>query len=122
MSKLFSKKYRRWLFAIVALAVVAFFGYRWWRGKQSELPPGIASGNGRIESKEVDVSSKLPLKVKEVLVNEGELVKPGQILVKMDTITLESELAEANQKVAAAREEMAVANAAIGRRTRRARP
>src|SRR5215813_10412450 len=116
MAKLLSKKYVRWLIAVGAVALVAFFGYRWWRGKQSELPAGIASGNGRIESREVDVSSKLPLKVKEVLVNEGELVKPGQVLVKMDTITLESELAEANQKVAAAREEMAVAKAAIDRR------
>ncbi len=100
----------------IAVAVAAFFGYRWWRARQSALPPGIASGNGRVESKEVDVASKLPLKVKEVLVSEGDLVKPGQIVVRMDTVTLESELAEARNSVAAAREQIAVAKAAMARR------
>lgn len=80
------------------------------------MPEGIASGNGRIESKEVDVSSKLPLKVKEVVVAEGDLVKPGQVVVQMDTVTLQAELAEARESVAAAREQMAVAKAAIVRR------
>lgn len=117
MSKLLSKKSRRWtIVALVAVAVAVFFGYRHWRAKQTALPKGIASGNGRIESKEVDVSSKLPLKVKEVLVSEGDLVKPGQVVVQMDTITLQAELAEAKESVATAREQMAVAKAAIARR------
>ena len=117
MPKLMSKKARRWtILAVVAVAVAVFFGYRTWKRKQSELPPGIASGNGRIESKEVDVASKLPLKVKEVRVEEGDLVKPGQIVVQMDTVTLDAELAEARQNVAAAREQMAVAKAAMARR------
>src|SRR5262245_23901306 len=116
MSKLFSKKNRKWLIASMAVLVIAgFFGYRHWKAKQSKVPEGIAWGNGRIESKEVDVASKLPLKVKEVLAAEGELVEPGQVLVKMDTVTLEAELAEANENVAAAREELAVAKAAITR-------
>jgi HlyD family secretion protein len=117
MRKLLSKKARRWtIVALVAVAVAAFFGYRYWRAKRTALPKGIASGNGRIESKEVDVSSKLPLKVKEVLVSEGDLVKRGQVLVQMDTITLQAEIAEAKESVAAAREQMAVARAAIARR------
>jgi HlyD family secretion protein len=116
MQKLLSKKNRKWLIASMAvLAVAGFFGYRHWKAKQSKVPEGIAWGNGRIESKEVDVASKLPLKVKEVSVAEGELVEPGQVLVKMDTVTLEAELAEANESVAAAREELAVAKAAITR-------
>jgi HlyD family secretion protein len=104
------------ILAVVAVAVAVFFGYRYWKRKQGELPPGIASGNGRIQSKEVDVASKLPLKVKEVRVQEGDLVKPGQVLVQMDTVSLDAELAEARQSVAAAREQLAVARAAIARR------
>jgi HlyD family secretion protein len=112
-----TKKSRRWTIAVAAVALIGlFFGYRYWKAKRNALPEGIAAGNGRIESKAVDVSSKLPLKVKEVLVAEGDLVKPGQVLVQMDTVTLESELAEANQSVAAAREQLAVAKAAIARR------
>jgi HlyD family secretion protein len=116
-SKLFSKKNRKWTILVAAVLLVGFFGFRYWRKKQGELPEGIASGNGRIESKQVDVASKLPLKVKEVLVAEGELVKPGQIVATMDTVTLEAELAEANQSVAAARAQMAVAKASISRRS-----
>ena len=91
-----SKKARRWtILGGVALVIAGFFVFRWWKAKQNELPEGIASGNGRIESKAVDVSSKLPLKVKEVKVAEGDLVRPGQVVAQMDTITLEAELAAA---------------------------
>lgn len=117
MSRLTSKKSRKWtILALVAVALAVFFGYRYWRGRQSALPEGIASGNGRIEAKEVDVASKLPLKIEKVFVAEGDLVKPGQVLAQMDTITLKAELAEANESVAAAREQVAVAEAEIARR------
>jgi len=53
--------------------------------------------------------------VKEILVDEGALVKPGQVLVKLDTVTLESQLAEANAGVQAAEEKLAVAKAGITR-------
>jgi HlyD family secretion protein len=112
-----SKKSRRWtILALVVIAVAAFFGYRTWKARQTALPEGIAAGNGRIESKQVDVASKLALKVKEVLVSEGDMVKPGQVVAQMDTVTLNAQLAEAQQGVAVAREQMAVARANIVRR------
>jgi HlyD family secretion protein len=112
-----SKKSRRWtILVLVAIAVAAFFGYRTWKARQTALPEGIAAGNGRIESKQVDVASRLALKVKEVMVSEGDMVKPGQVVVQMDTITLKAQLAEAQQGVAVAREQMAVARANIVRR------
>ena len=83
---------------------------------QSALPKGIASGNGRIEAKLVDVAAKEALRVKEILVDEGALVKPGDVLVRMDTATLEAQLAEARLSVAATQEKAAVAKAAIARR------
>src|ERR1043165_677493 len=115
MAKRFTKR-RKWiLVAVIALLVVAFFGFRKWQARRSALPAGLASGNGRLEAKEVDVAAKLPLKVKEVLVAEGDLVKPGQGLVRMDTITLESQLAEAKASVESAKEQLAVAKASIAR-------
>ena len=80
---------------------------------QSALPKGFASGNGRLEAKLVDVAAKESLRVKEILVDEGDLVKPGQVVVRMDTITLEAQLAEAKANVAAAQERLAIAKAAI---------
>jgi HlyD family secretion protein len=111
-----SKKSRRWtIIVVVAAAILLFFGIRYYKAKKAELPDGIGSGNGRLESKQVDVASKQPLKVKDVLVQEGDLVKPGQVLAHMDTVTLEAQLAEANEKVATARESLAVARAGISK-------
>ena len=110
------KKNRKWIFLAIGLAVAGFLGYRFWQSKQSAVPKGIAWGNGRIEAKLVDVSAKEALRVKEVLVTEGDLVKPGEVLVRLDTVTLEAELAESRASVTAARTQMAVANASIARR------
>ncbi|RKH74187.1 HlyD family secretion protein [Corallococcus aberystwythensis] len=103
----------KWVLGLVAIAIIAFIGFRYWKGKQSELPEGIFSGNGRLESKLADVSAKEPLRVKQILVNEGDLVRPGQVLVQLDTTTLESSLAEANANLAATQEQLAVAQAGI---------
>src|SRR5205085_8148940 len=64
----------------------------------------------------VDVASKEPLRVKEVLVQEGDIVKPGQIIAHLDTVTLDAQLAEAQASVAAANEKIAAINASIARR------
>ena len=108
-----SKRAMRWILAGIGVAIVAFIGVRYAIKKRNALPEGIASGNGRLEGKLVDVSAKEPLRVKEMLVDEGALVKPGQVLARLDTITLESELAEANAAVQAAEEKLAGAKANI---------
>ena len=77
-----SKRAWKWIVAGVAVAIVAFIGVKYAIKRKNALPEGIASGNGRIEGKLVDVSAKEPLRVKEILVDEGALVKPGQVLVR----------------------------------------
>src|SRR5215510_2815350 len=101
---------------LVVVGVAGFLGFKWWQGRQYALPKGIASGNGRIEAKLADASAKEALRVKEVLVDEGDLVKPGQVLVRLDTVTLDAQLAEANAQVAAAQEKIAASQAAIAKR------
>jgi HlyD family secretion protein len=71
-----------------------------WQARLTALPPGIASGNGRIESVQVDVTTKEPGRVEKILVREGDMVRAGQIVAKMDTVTLETELARAEAAVA----------------------
>jgi len=105
-----------WILPVVVVAGGSFFGYKYWKAKKYALPEGIASGNGRIESKLVDVAAKEPLRVKEILVDEGDRVEPGQVLVRLDAITLDAELAKAKANVAATQERLAIANAAIVRR------
>jgi len=74
VSKLFSKPNRKWTILVLAVIVGGFFGFRYLMGRRSAVPKGIAYGNGRIEAKEVDVSAKIPLRVKEVLVAEARSV------------------------------------------------
>lgn len=115
MAKKIQKGKAKWIIGLIAVAVAAFIGFRFWKGKKSELPEGIVAGNGRIEAKLVDVAAKEPLRVKQIRVNEGDLVKPGQVMVQLDTTTLEANLAEANAKIAAAEEHLAAARASIAK-------
>ena len=92
---------------IWALVLIGLVGagsaaaWRWWKLSQaSALPTGIVSGNGRIESVQVDVAAKYGGRIKEILAREGDLVEEGQVLVKMDTDELEAELEKDKAKLA----------------------
>jgi HlyD family secretion protein len=113
--KINKKRVFKWSIALVALVVVGLVGFRYWKARQSPLPPGIASGNGRLEAKLVDVAAKEPLRVKDILVDEGALVLPGQVLCHLDTVTLQAQLAEAKEAVLAAQERLAFSNASINK-------
>lgn len=113
MSKILSKKGVKWGLVVAVVVVAGLLGFRFWKAKQGALPEGITSGNGRLEAKLVDVAAKEPLRVLEVLVDEGAIVKPGQVVVKLDTTTLQAQLAEANESIAAAQERLAFSNASI---------
>ncbi len=113
MAKRITKRTWTWIIAGAAVVVVAFIGFHFWRKSKNALPEGIAAGNGRIEGKLVDVAAREPLRVKQILVDEGALVTPSQVLVKMDTVTLESQLKESNASLQAAQEKRAVAQASI---------
>lgn len=111
MTTKFSKK---WIVILIVLVVIGgVLAYQYWKSMQLALPEGIVSGNGRIEAKLVDASAKEPLRVKEILVDEGDLVRPGQVLVRLDTATIEAELEKDEAAVAAAKEELAAAKADI---------
>jgi len=115
MALMLKKSLRLMIFAAV-VAAAGVFGYQYWQQTKSALPKGIASGNGRIEAKLVDIVAKEPLRVKEIRVDEGALVHPGEVLVVLDTATLEAQLAEAKLNVAATQEKEAGAKASITKR------
>jgi HlyD family secretion protein len=89
-----------WKRAGAALAAVAVVYVVWELLTPAGLPPGIASGNGRIEAVEIDVATKIAGRIREILVNEGDFVEVGQALARMDTTQLEAQLrqAEAQQR------------------------
>jgi len=98
------------LLLLVVSAAAAFLGWQEWTRRQAaSLPVGIVSGNGRIESIQVDVAAKLAGRVKTIAVGEGDLVEPGQVVVLMDT----AELAKAKARIAEAEESAAEVTADI---------
>ncbi len=73
--------------ALVAIALLVLIGYglytRYWSGKQGQIQ---VSGN--IEATTVDVSFKIPGRVVARLVDEGAVVKKGQLIAKLDATQL----------------------------------
>ncbi|MBS0522012.1 MAG: HlyD family efflux transporter periplasmic adaptor subunit [Proteobacteria bacterium] len=84
--------------AIVLILAVAAY-YAWQQLKPAALPPGIASGNGRVEATEVDIAAKIPGRIKDILVDEGDFITAGQVLAHMDTQTLEAQKREAEAQL-----------------------
>lgn len=94
---------RGWLVAaFVALAAVGVY-YAWTTFGNDGLPAGVASGNGRIEAVEIDVSTRTPGRIKEILVREGAFVEAGQVLARMDTQQLEAQRRQAEAQLRRAR-------------------
>jgi HlyD family secretion protein len=101
---------RRWRpILIVAALVLAGIGggAYWWTHRVPALPPGIAFSNGRLEADEVDVSTKFPGRVSEILADEGDMVKTGQVLARIDTRDLQAQLSQARAQIAQARQVVA---------------
>jgi HlyD family secretion protein len=96
------------IWAIVLVALVgagSAAAWRSWKLSQANaLPAGIVSGNGRIESIQVDVAAKYGGRIKEVLAREGDMVEAGQILVTMDTDELQADLEKDKAKLAESQE------------------
>lgn len=80
---------------VVAIATAALLAWRLLR--HSDADANLVSGNGRIEATEINVSTKLGGRVEDILVQEGDFVKAGQPLVRMQIDTLQ---AQRNQAVA----------------------
>lgn len=107
---------RSWWVAGLLAALAAGGYYAWQQSRNGALPEGIASGNGRIEAVEIDVSAKSPGRIKEVLVDEGDLVKAGEVLARMDTAQLEAQRRQAMAQLQRAKISVDTANTLIVQR------
>jgi HlyD family secretion protein len=84
-----------WVLAGAAIAAAA----AWWVLRPDGLPTGIVSGNGRIEATEIDIATKTSGRVIEILAREGDFVKAGDLLARMDSEVLLAQQAEAEAQV-----------------------
>jgi HlyD family secretion protein len=109
---------RKLLLAIVVLVLLcAAVATAWWWRVRLEAPPDwLVSGNGRIEATDVDVATRNPGRVREVLVQEGDFVEAGQVLARMDTQSLEAELLATQAQLRRAENASATARSVIAQR------
>jgi membrane fusion protein, multidrug efflux system len=95
------KKRRAMIILLVAVLVCGWFGIRWWiKGKTH-----IETDNAFIEAKTVSISSKVSGTVKRVLVNDNQHVKKGDLLVELDEVDYQVQVAKAEAGVGVAENE-----------------
>lgn len=88
----------------------------WWFWIRTPPLVGFGSGNGRLEVQEIDVSTKFPGRLADVLADEGQAVEAGEVVARMDASSLEAQLREANAQVQRARQGQTTAKAFIAQR------
>ncbi len=96
--------------------VVASIAYLIWQNMTQPDTDALVSGNGRIEATEINISSKLPGQLEEVLVKEGDFVEAGQVLAKIKVSTLEAQLRELEAQKRQAQDAIATAEAQVSMR------
>ncbi len=92
---------RRWAIALLAVAAIGGAGlsYYWWSHLHPPLPLGIVYGNGRLEADEIDIDTKYAGRIAELSAEEGDFVRAGQVLARMDTRDLEASLKKSQAQV-----------------------
>ena len=107
---------RRWrkpgLLALLLLAAIGGGTY-WWLNRPAGLPPGLASGNGRLDADEIDIDTKFAGRIVALYVDEGDLTTGGQVLAKMDTRDLEASLMQARAMIDQAGKTLEAASATL---------
>jgi len=87
------------LVALVLVGAALFIDWGLVRGKGDG---GDLVANGTIEATEVEVSSKLPGRLAQLLVKEGDQVQANQVIARLDTSEIEAEVAQHRATVARA--------------------
>ncbi|MBN9509670.1 MAG: efflux RND transporter periplasmic adaptor subunit [Alphaproteobacteria bacterium] len=92
----------RWRAALLLLLAASLGGAGaayWLTHRAPPLPAGIAWSNGRLEADELDIATKFAGRIAQVFVDEGDVVKAGQVVARMDTRDLEASLAQAQSMI-----------------------
>jgi HlyD family secretion protein len=97
------RRWRRFALVLLILGLAALGGGYWWQHRPPGLPPGIASGNGRLEADEIDIDTKFAGRIARLFADEGDMVKRGQAVAVMDTRDLQAQLKQYEALVRQAR-------------------
>jgi HlyD family secretion protein len=85
---------------LLLVAVLAIGAVLWWQFGRSRAAPNLVL-YGNIDLRQVDLAFNDSERVAAVLVQEGDHVRAGQLLARLDTSRLEPQVAKAQAQVAA---------------------
>jgi HlyD family secretion protein len=86
---------------IIVIALIA--GVVWWLTRR-ESGPGELISHGNVDLRQVQLSFNNSERIAAVLVQEGDRVRKGQLLARLDTRRLEPQVAQAEAEAAAQRQ------------------
>ena len=98
----------------VAVCALALFAFNHWGSRRADN--GLVSGNGRIEAVEIDVSSRVAGRVKEIRVDEGDFVTAGQVLALIETEVLDAQRRQAQAQLQQAQSAVVTARSKLAQR------
>lgn len=100
------KKRRALVILLVVALVCIVYGAHWWIRAKTH----IETDNAFIEAKTVSISSRVPGMVRRVLVEDNQHVKKGDLLVELDEVDYQVQVAKAEAGVNLAENETGGAN------------
>jgi len=81
------------LIIILLLAAAAWFGWHWYQ--QRQLHPGDLTLYGNVDIREVNLGFRVMGRIEKMLKDEGDSVKAGELLARLDAQPYRNETAEA---------------------------
>lgn len=98
---------------VLLILAAAAGGYYFWRSRQGAADGSRILVSGNLELTQVDLAFKTPGKLVELTVREGDWVKAGQVIARLDAAQLEQQRARDQAAVAAARSQLEQLQTAI---------
>ncbi|MEM7424467.1 MAG: HlyD family efflux transporter periplasmic adaptor subunit [Pseudomonadota bacterium] len=105
---------RKVIAAAAVMLALGAGGYVYWQKQiAGRLPAGIVTSNGRLEADQINVATKYAGRVREVMVDEGEMVDTGQVVAQMDDGELTAQFRRAGAEVRRAEQGKEEATASV---------
>jgi len=111
-----ANRHLKWYILGVIVLLAAGLSTFLWLRHSTDATEGIASGNGRIEAVEVDITTKYSGRLVAILAKEGDMVEAGQVLANMDVQDLKAQVRQAEAEVRQARQKRIFAAAVVDQR------
>ncbi|PWH14783.1 MAG: hypothetical protein DDG59_12275 [Anaerolineae bacterium] len=104
---------KRWILPIILVILLSSYGAYVWLRQRSAGVNGSLKASGTVETVEVKVAAELSGQVSEVLVEEGQTVRVGDALFRLDDALLSSQHKRAVAALEAARAGLKVAQSGL---------